>query len=104
MPKYPLSTEYDHLPFVQEVYAGGGAKKEKRRARDYHAPDASSRPWAELRASSAFSFLDGASLPEDLIQTAAERDIPAMALVDRNGVYGAPRFYTAAKKAGVRAL
>jgi error-prone DNA polymerase len=104
MPKYPLSTEYDHLPFVQEAYEGGGAKKEKRRARDYHAPDASSRPWAELRASSAFSFLDGASLPEDLIQTAAERDIPAMALVDRNGVYGAPRFYTAAKKAGVRAL
>jgi error-prone DNA polymerase len=104
MPKYPLSTEYDHLPFVQEVYEGGGSKKEKRRARDYHAPDASSRPWAELRASSAFSFLDGASLPEDLIQTAAERDIPAMALVDRNGVYGAPRFYTAAKKAGVRAL
>jgi error-prone DNA polymerase len=57
-----------------------------------------------MRASSAFSFLDGASLPEDLIATAAERGVPAMALVDRNGVYGAPRFYTAAKKAGVRAL
>jgi len=62
------------------------------------------RPYAELRAASAFSFLEGATLPEDLIATAAERDVPAMAIVDRNGVYGAPRFYTAAKKSGVRAL
>ncbi len=62
------------------------------------------RPYAELRAASSFSFLEGATLPEDLIATAAERDVPAMAIVDRNGVYGAPRFYTAAKKAGVRAL
>jgi error-prone DNA polymerase len=61
-------------------------------------------PYAELRAASAFSFLDGASLPEDLIYTAAERGIPAMAIVDRNGVYGAPRFYGAAKKTGVKAL
>src|ERR1043166_7225516 len=57
-----------------------------------------------MRASSAFSFLDGATLPEDLIGTAAERGVEAMALIDRNGVYGAPRFYTAAKKTGVRAL
>src|SRR4029077_15112900 len=61
-------------------------------------------PYVELRAASAFSFLDSASLPEDLIATAAQRDVPAMALIDRNGVYGAPRFYTAAKKYGVRAL
>jgi error-prone DNA polymerase len=96
--------EYDHLPHVQEVYEGGGARKEQKRKRDYHHPHKTARPYAELRASSAFSFLDGASLPEDLIAMAAERDVPAMALVDRNGVYGAPRFYTAAKKAGVRAL
>src|SRR5947207_8384229 len=63
-----------------------------------------SRPYAELRAASAFSFLDGATLPEDLIGTAVQRELPAMALVDRNGVYGAPRFYTAAKKCGIRAL
>ena len=62
------------------------------------------RPYAELRASSAFSFLDGASLPEDLIHFAAANDVPAMALLDKNGVYGAPRFYSAAKKTGVRAL
>jgi error-prone DNA polymerase len=62
------------------------------------------RPYAELRSASAFSFLDGASLPEDLIHNAAQKDIPAMALIDTNGVYGAPRFYGAAKKAGVRAI
>jgi error-prone DNA polymerase len=62
------------------------------------------RPYAELRSASSFSFLEGATLPEDLIGTATERDVPAMAIIDRNGVYGAPRFYTAAKKAGVRAL
>src|SRR5207248_610956 len=66
--------------------------------------DQHSRPYAELRAASAFSFLDGATLPEDLIGTAVQRELPAMALVDRNGVYGAPRFYTAAKKCGIRAL
>jgi error-prone DNA polymerase len=57
-----------------------------------------------MRAASAFSFLDGASLPEDLIFNAAQKDIPAMALIDTNGVYGAPRFYGAAKKAGVKAI
>src|SRR6185436_13483732 len=62
------------------------------------------RPYAEIRASSAFSFLNGASLPEDLAYFAAANDLPAMALVDTNGVYGAPRFYNAAKKAGIKAI
>src|SRR4029079_5857589 len=60
--------------------------------------------YTELRAASSFSFLDGASPPEDLIVRAAELDLPAVALVDRNGVYGAPRFYRAAKAAGIKAL
>ena len=63
-----------------------------------------SSPYVELHTASAFSFLNGASLPEDLIQQAAELGLPAVALVDANGVYGAPRFYQAAKQAGVRAL
>ncbi len=63
-----------------------------------------SRPYAELRASSSFSFLNGSSLPEDLIHHAAQKGLPAMGIVDRNGLYGAPRFYTAAKKTGIRAL
>jgi error-prone DNA polymerase len=61
-------------------------------------------PYCELRAASAFSFLDGASHPEDLVARAAELELPAVALVDRAGVYGAPRFHAAARKAGVRAL
>jgi len=59
--------------------------------------------YVELHARSAFSFLEGSSLPEDLIATCANLNMPAMALLDRNGVYGAPRFHMAAKKAGVKA-
>src|SRR4051795_3616809 len=61
-------------------------------------------PYAELHAASAFSFLDGASLPEDLVEQAAALELPAVALVDANGVYAAPRFHTAAKQAGIKAL
>ena len=49
--------------------------------------------YVELHARSAFSFLRGASLPEDLIQAGLAAELPAMALLDRDGVYGAPRFY-----------
>jgi len=59
--------------------------------------------YVELHAASAFSFLEGASLPEELVQRAAELNMPAMALLDRNGVYGSARFHTLAKKHGVRA-
>ena len=59
--------------------------------------------YVELHARSAFSFLEGACVPEDLAGACASLDMPAMALLDRNGVYGAPRFHMAAKKAGVRA-
>src|SRR5580698_9743888 len=59
--------------------------------------------YVELHAASAFSFLEGASLPEDLIQRASELNMSAMALLDRNGVYGSARFHTLARKHGVRA-
>src|SRR6202165_4932148 len=59
--------------------------------------------YIELHSRSAFSFLEGTALPEDLIATCAHLNMPAMALLDRDGVYGAPRFYMAAKKAGVKA-
>jgi error-prone DNA polymerase len=61
-------------------------------------------PYAELHAASAFSFLDGASLPEDLVDRAAALELPAVALVDANGVYAAPRFFKAAQEAGIRPL
>ena len=59
--------------------------------------------YVELHARSAFSFLEGASVPEELAGACAQFGMPAMALVDRNGVYGSPRFHMAAQKAGVRA-
>src|SRR5438128_1683842 len=59
--------------------------------------------YIELNARSAFSFLEGASLPEELVATCADFGMPAMALIDRDGVYGSPRFHMAAKKAGIRA-
>ncbi|MFZ0433997.1 MAG: error-prone DNA polymerase [Candidatus Acidiferrales bacterium] len=59
--------------------------------------------YTELHARSAFSFLEGAATPEDLIRECAEREMSAMALVDRDGVYGAPRFHLATKNTGLRA-
>ena len=59
--------------------------------------------YVELHCCSAFSFLEGASLPEDLIAEAARLEMPAIALLDHDGIYGAPRFHMAAVKAGVRA-
>jgi error-prone DNA polymerase len=59
--------------------------------------------YVELHARSAFSFLEGASLPEALIGTCAERRMSAMALLDRHGVYGAARFHLAAKQNGIKA-
>jgi error-prone DNA polymerase len=59
--------------------------------------------YVELHASSAFSFLDGASQPETLIERAAELNMPSMALADRNGVYGSARFHTTAQRFGLRA-
>jgi hypothetical protein len=60
--------------------------------------------YIELHTASAFSFLRGASLPETLVERAAALGYPAVALLDRDGVYGAPRFHAAAKAAGLRAL
>ena len=60
--------------------------------------------FVELRCRSAFSFLAGASLPEDLAERAATLGYDTLALGDRNGVYAAPRFFQAARKVGVRPL
>ena len=60
--------------------------------------------YVELRCRSAFSFLDGASLPEDLAEAAARQEMDTLALVDRDGVYGAPRFAAAARRVGIRPL
>ena len=59
--------------------------------------------YIELHARSAFSFLEGASVPEELAEVCAQHQMPAMALLDRDGVYGSPRFHLAAKKLKLKA-
>jgi error-prone DNA polymerase len=59
--------------------------------------------YIELHAASAFSFLEAASQPEDLIARALELEIPAIALLDRNGFYGSARMHTAGERNSIRA-
>ncbi|MFL6312445.1 MAG: DNA polymerase III subunit alpha [Terriglobales bacterium] len=59
--------------------------------------------YVELHARSAFSFLEGGSLPEALVMAAAGLDLLGMALLDKNGFYGSARFHMAAKNNGLRA-
>ena len=66
---------------------------------------ASSSPaYVELHARSAFSFLRGASLPEELARTAASLGLPALAVCDRMGLYGAPRVFDTAREQGIRPI
>ena len=60
--------------------------------------------YIELHTASAFSFLQGASLPESIVDRAAELGYDTVALLDRDGVYGMPRFHKAARAAGIRPL
>ena len=60
--------------------------------------------YIELHTASAFSFLQGASLPEALVERAAHLGYDSVALLDRDGVYGMPRFHKAATAAGLRAI
>ena len=58
--------------------------------------------FTELHARSAFSFLEGASVPEELAEVCADLGMGAMALLDRDGVYGSPRFYLAGKRLSLK--
>ena len=64
----------------------------------------SSPDYIELRTRSAFSFLEGATAPEDLAEYAAAFGYPAIAMGDRDGVYGHPRFFQGARTVGIRAM
>jgi error-prone DNA polymerase len=59
--------------------------------------------YIELHARSAFSFLEGSSLPEELVGVCQHFQMPAMALLDTDGLYGAPRFHLIANKIGIKA-
>src|SRR5438105_3096457 len=60
--------------------------------------------YVELHACSAFSFLRGGSFPEQIAEAGAELGMPAVALLDRNGVYGAQRFAVKAREVGVQPI
>lgn len=83
---------------------GGPAWSHKRAS---YRPPAGNRPvrcavpYAELHAHSAFSFLDGASTPEELVEEAVRLDLRAIALTDHNGLYGVVRFAEAARELGI---
>ncbi len=75
----------------------------------YQPPDTdrtvrSSITYAELHAHSAYSFLDGASTPEELVEEAARLGLRALALTDHDGLYGAVRFAEAAAELGMRTV
>ncbi|MCB9780747.1 MAG: error-prone DNA polymerase [Alphaproteobacteria bacterium] len=68
------------------------------------APAASAAPAAELLCRSAFSFHEGASLPEELVEQAASLGLSALAITDRDAVYGLPRAWRAARDHGIKLL
>src|SRR4051812_49889804 len=61
-------------------------------------------PYAELHAHSSFSHLDGASLPEEMVEQAVACGLTALALTDHNGMYGVPRFAEAAESHGMATI
>jgi error-prone DNA polymerase len=87
-----LQPEFPHRTRKRERLAAAGA------------PKRATVPYVELHAHSSYSFLDGASLPEELAVAAAELGYPALALTDHDGVYGSLEFAYAAKHFGVRPI
>ena len=61
-------------------------------------------PYAELHCHTNFSFLDGASAPDDLVERAVELDLRGLAVTDHAGLYGVVRFVTAAEAAGLHPI
>ncbi|HET6704595.1 PHP domain-containing protein, partial [Amycolatopsis sp.] len=85
----------------REGYASAPVDLRDRRSRD-DAGDRIRAPYAELHVHSNFSFLDGASHPETLVEEAARLELDALVLTDHDGMYGAVRFNDAARELGVR--
>ena len=88
---------------------GSDAPAWSRKREAYQPPPLAERPrsvvpYAELHAHSAFSFLDGASTPEELVSEAARLGLRAIALTDHDGLYGVVRFAEAARELGMRTV
>ncbi len=80
-----------------------GIKNESQQGAQLLTAHRSPPTYIELHARSAFSFLRGAATPEELIAVCSEFNMPAMALLDNDGVYGAARFHLAAQKLKIQA-
>jgi error-prone DNA polymerase len=97
----------DHRPSpVPDGANGGDSPAWSSRRADYEPPARLERrtgvtPYAELHCHSNFSFLDGASHPEELVEEAARQGLEALALTDHDGLYGVVRFAEAARAVGV---
>ena len=90
-------------PIDEQAGDGGDSPAWSRKRGEYRAPDRRrsspvSTPYAELHAHSAYSFLDGASTPEELVEEAARLGLRALALTDHDGLYGVVRFAEAARE------
>ena len=88
---------------------GGDSPAWSRKRGSYERPDDHERtgtatPYAELHAHSAYSFLDGASTPEELVEEAARLNLRAIALTDHDGLYGVVRFAEAARELDVQTV
>ena len=88
---------------------GSDAPAWSRKREAYQPPPRAERPrsvvpYAELHAHSAFSFLDGASTPEELVSEAARLGLRGIALTDHDGLYGVVRFAEAARELGMRTV
>src|SRR3954452_18852842 len=99
-----LQPEFPHRTCKQERFPLEGSRSRRAPAARARRERASAVPYVELHAHSSYSFLDGASLPEELAISAAELGYPALAVTDHDGVYGSLEFAHAAKHFGVRPI
>ncbi|OYD69065.1 error-prone DNA polymerase [Rhodococcus sp. OK302] len=95
----------------EDLFPGDGSdspawsrKRGEYRAGELAPASGSTVPYAELHAHSAFSFLDGASPPEELVEEAVRLGLEAIAVTDHDGFYGVVRFAEAAREWGMRTV
>jgi error-prone DNA polymerase len=99
-----LQPEFPHRTRKKDRFPLAGSRSQRAPAARALRERAARVPYVELHAHSSYSFLDGASLPEELAVSAAELGYPALALTDHDGVYGSLEFAHAAKHFGVRPI
>jgi len=96
-------------PLAVDAGGGGSPAAHSRKRPRYQPPElpeppADPVPYAELHCHSNFSFLDGASHPEELVEEAARLGLAALAITDHDGFYGVVRFAEAARELGVATI